>query len=149
MLRAVLDTNVVLAANRSTHPQSPNGEIITRWRAGEFVWLVNADLVTEYAEKLLEKGIDPHKVEILVAGLLEFGEEVPICYFHFRHYPVDADDVAFLLVALNGDATHLVTYDEHLKDVGVFYPEFTTCEPIAFLKDLRFDLQPRDRPAGA
>ncbi len=36
MLRAVLDTNVVLAAKLSGHPQSPNAEIITRWLAGEF-----------------------------------------------------------------------------------------------------------------
>jgi uncharacterized protein len=141
MLRAVLDTNIVLAAKRSAHQQSPNVEIITRWMAGEFVWLLSDDVVTEYAEKLLENGIDPIKVERLVADLLEFGEEVPIRFFHFRHYPVDADDVAFLLVALNGDATHLVTYDEHLKDVGVFYPEIVTCEPVAFLSDLRAQLQ--------
>ena len=90
------------------------------------------DVVTEYAEKLLEKGSDPLKVERLVAELLQYGEEVPIRFFHFQHYPVDADDVAFLLAALNGAATHLVTYDEHLKDVGVFYPEFITCEPVGF-----------------
>ena len=77
------------------------------------------------------------KVEFLVADLLQYGEEVPIRFFHFQHYPVDADDVAFLLVTLNGAATHLVTYDEHLKDVGVFYPEFITCEPVRFLFDLR------------
>lgn len=137
MLRVVLDTNVVLAAKRSVHPRSPNAEIIERWEAGEFIWLVSDDVVTEYAEKLLEKGIDAHKVELFVADLLEYGEEVTIEFFHFQHYPVDADDVAFLLAAINGVATHLITYDEHLKDVGVFYPEFTTCEPVAFLSDLR------------
>lgn len=137
MLRAVLDTNVVLAAKRSVHPQSPNAEIITRWMAGEFVWLVSDDVVTEYTEKLLEKGIDPLKVEHFVADLLQYGEEVSIRFFHFQHYPVDMDDVAFLLVAINGAATHVVTYDEHLKDVGVFYPEFITCGPVAFLADLR------------
>lgn len=142
MLRAILDTNVVLAAKRTAHAQSPNVEIITRWMAGEFVWLVSGDMVTEYAEKLLEKGIDPVKVEIFVADLLEYAEEVPIRFFHFRHYPVDADDVVFLLVALNGDATHVVTYDEHLKDVGVFYPEVITCEPLVFLTDLRASLLP-------
>ena len=137
MLRAVLDTNVLLAAKLSEHPQSPNAEIIARWMAGEFDWLVSDDLLTEYAEKLLEKGVDAVKVEILLADLLQFGVEVFIRFFHFQHYPVDADDVAFLLVALNGAATHLVTYDEHLKDVGVFYPEFITCEPVQFLFDLR------------
>ena len=137
MLRAVLDTNVVLAANRSTHPLSPNAEIVTRWMAGEFVWLVSDDVVTEYAQKLLEKGIDSLKVERFVADLLQYAEEVPIRFYHFQHYPVDMDDVAFLLLAINGAASHMVTYDEHLKDVGVFYSEFSTCEPIAFLAELR------------
>ena len=78
MLRAVLDTNVVLAARRSVHSQSPNVEVITRWTSGEFIWLMSNDVVTEYAEKLLEKGIDCLKVERLVADLLQYGEEVPI-----------------------------------------------------------------------
>ena len=137
MLRAVLDTNVVLAAKRSAHQKSPNAEIIARWMNGEFVCLVSDDVLTEYAEKLLERGVDPLRVEQFVADLLQYGEEVPIRFFHFQHYPVDMDDVAFLLLAMNGAATHVVTYDEHLKDVSVFYPEFITCEPVAFLKDLR------------
>jgi predicted nucleic acid-binding protein len=142
MLRAVLDTNVVLAAKRSVHPQSPNAEIIERWKSGQFTWLVSDDVVTEYTEKLLEKGIDPLKVELFVADLLYYGEEVMIEFFHFQHYPVDSDDVAFLLTALNGAATHLITYDEHLQNVGVFYSEFMTCEPLAFLSDLRAALAP-------
>ena len=121
----------------STHPRSPNGEILERWVKGEFIWLVSEDVLLEYVEKLLEKGVDPSRIETFVTDLLYLAEEVPIRFFHFRHYPVDSDDIAFLLAALNGDATHLVTYDEDLKDVGVFYPEFTTCEPIAFLADLR------------
>jgi predicted nucleic acid-binding protein len=116
--------------------------MITRWIAGDFVWLVSDDVVAEYAEKLVQKGIDPLKVEQLVADLLQYGEEVPIRFFHFQHYLVDMDDVAFLLAAINGAATHVVTYDEHLKDVSVFYPEFVACEPVAFLKDLRISLAP-------
>lgn len=108
----------------------------------EFIWLVSEDVVTEYAEKLLGKGLDPFKVEHFVVDLLQYGEEVPIRFFHFQHYPVDMDDVAFLLVALNGSASHLVTYDEHLKDIGVFYLEFVTCEPVEFLADLRASLKP-------
>jgi hypothetical protein len=38
---------------------------------------------------------------------------------------------------LNGNATHLVSYDSHLQDIAVFYPEFITCEPLDFLADLR------------
>jgi predicted nucleic acid-binding protein len=142
MLRAVLDTNVVLAGKRTSHPDSPNAELITRWLKGEFTWLVNSGIIAEYAEKLMEKGVEPARIEIFIAGLIEFAEEVPIHFFHFRHYPVDADDVIFLLVALNGDASHLITYDEHLKDVGVFYPEFATCEPLEFLSNLRSSSTP-------
>lgn len=137
MLRGVLDTNVVLAAKRSANPASPNAEIIDRWVDGEFVWVVTQDVLAEYALKLLEKGIATETVEAFLADLLIYGEEVPIRFFHFHHYPIDVDDVAFLLAAVNGNATHLVTYDEHLKDVGMFYPEFLTCEPLVFLADLR------------
>jgi predicted nucleic acid-binding protein len=54
MLRAVLDPNVVLAADRSTNTLSPNKEIINRWANSEFTWLVTEDIAAEYAEKLLE-----------------------------------------------------------------------------------------------
>lgn len=63
MLRAVLDTNLVLAAHKSKAPQSPNREIIDRWLQGEFTWLISHDIVAEYTEKLLEKGKPPETVD--------------------------------------------------------------------------------------
>ena len=44
-------------------------------------------------------------------------ECVEIRFFHFRHYPVDADDTIFLLCAINGAASHLVSYDRHLLEI--------------------------------
>ena len=137
MLRAVLDSNVVLAAHGASHPLSPNREIIQRWSVGEFIWLVTADIAAEYAEKLLDKGQAPQAVEAFIAGLFLMAECIEIRFFHFRHYPVDSDDTAFLLCAMNGAATHLVTYDRHLWDVGIFYEELATCKPTEFLKALR------------
>jgi putative PIN family toxin of toxin-antitoxin system len=133
MLRAVLDTNVVLAAHKSTDPKSPNREIIDRWLRGEFIWLVSEDIAAEYAEKLLEKGKPTATVEAFITELFLLAETVDIRFFHFRHYPVDSDDTVFLLCALNGTATHLVSYDRHLLDVGLFYAEFSTCRPQEFL----------------
>ncbi len=52
--------------------------------------------------------------------------------FHLRRYPTDADDIAFVLCALNGKATHLVTYDSDLHALPRDYP-FTICEPLQFL----------------
>jgi predicted nucleic acid-binding protein len=135
--RAVLDTNVVLAADRASTPQSPNREIINRWAAGEFIWLITDDIAAEYTEKLLEKGNDPIEVEAFVTGLLLLAHRIEILYFHFRHYPVDSDDTIFLLCAVNGAASHLVSYDRHLFDLAPFYEEFRICPPTMFLADLR------------
>ncbi len=137
MLRTVLDSNVVLAADRASNPLSPNKEIINRWSLGEFIWLVTADIVAEYAGKLLDKGNAASEVEAFIAELFLLAECVEIRFFHFRHYPVDADDTIFLLCAINGAASHLVSYDRHLLEVGIFYEEFITCKPTEFLKVLR------------
>lgn len=137
MIAAVLDTNVVLSSQRSTSPVSPNAEIIERWKAGEFAWLFTDDLLEEYAEKLTEHGIADQTMQKLLGRLILAGVQVRIEFFHLRHYPVDPDDTVFLLTALNGNASHLVTYDSDLEDVAVFYPEFLTCKPLEFLADLR------------
>jgi putative PIN family toxin of toxin-antitoxin system len=137
MTRAVIDTNVLLASQFSTNPRSPNVEILDRWNASEFRWLLTQDILEEYAEKLAELGVSPARIMRLLARLDLGGERVNIHFYHLHHYPADADDTAFLLAALNGEASYLVTYDAHLQDVAVFYPEFITCEPLAFLADLR------------
>jgi putative PIN family toxin of toxin-antitoxin system len=137
-LRAVLDTNVVLAARRSSHPGSPNAEILARWRQREFVFCYSLDTLAEYTEKLLEHGIPEIEVESFVRLLARHGEAVPIIFFHFRHYPIDPDDVMFLLCATNGSATHLVSYDEHLLALRHFYTgELIICEPVDFLAACR------------
>lgn len=138
MLRAVLDSNVVLAADGAANPLSPNKEILHRWSVGQFIWLITADIAAEYAEKLLDKGNSPSEVEAFITGLFLSAESVEIRFFHFRHYPVDSDDTIFLLCAINGAASHLVSYDRHLSDVGIFYEEFVTCKPTEFLQALRF-----------
>jgi len=137
MLRAVVDTNVVLAASRTKHPRSPNLEMLTRWRAGEFMWLITDDIVNEYSNKLLALGKPESVVETFIKNMLALAETVPVRFFHLRHYPADADDIAFVLCALNGAASDLVTYDGHLLDAAVFYPEFDICGPLEFLDCLR------------
>lgn len=137
-LRAVLDTNVLLAAQRSSQPGSPNVEILQRWRAGDFAVLYSADILAEYVEKLLEHDVPELEIEELIRRFARHGESVPIVFFHFRHYPVDPDDVMFLLCALNGSATHLVSYDDHLLSLHPFYiGDLIICEPLGFLAACR------------
>lgn len=135
-VRAVLDTNVVLAAHHALRPGSPNAEIVDRWEAGQFTLLHTRDVLLEYAEKLIETGVPPALATRFLTRVIQAGEAVPVEFFHLRHYPVDADDIAFLLCALNGDATHLVTYDPHLHDLRPHYA-LTICEPLPFLAALR------------
>ncbi len=134
--RAVLDTNVVLAAHRATDPASPNREILNRWKLGGFLLLYSADIVIEYAEKLLEHGFAESDVRSYLALVRLLGERVDITFFHVRDYPSDSDDIGFLLCALNGEATHLVSYDDDLLALQPHYA-LTICEPVHFLADLR------------
>ena len=137
-LRAVLDTNTILAAFRSRDGGSPNRELIERWKRREYILLYSADTVLEYAEKLAEHGVSLSKAAWLLARISLAGEKVTIAHFHFRHYPIDPDDVAFLLCALNGRASHLVTYDGHLLDLRHYYrSEMTICRPVEFLAACR------------
>jgi len=57
---------------------------------------------------------------------------VDVSFFHLRIYPIDPDDIAFVLCAANGEATHLLTYDHHLSDLAWAY-DFTICTPAGFL----------------
>jgi hypothetical protein len=67
---------------------------------------------------------------------------LPIAFFQLRRYPADADDIAFLLCAINGNATHLVSFDSGFT---VIVPgcSFAICQPLAFLAALRAVLTPR------
>ena len=65
--RAVLDTNVVLAAHRTENPRSPNLEVLDRWGRREFVLLYSDDVLVEYAEKLAEHGIGDGDVRAFLA----------------------------------------------------------------------------------
>ncbi|MCP4204197.1 MAG: PIN domain-containing protein [bacterium] len=135
-LRAVPDTNILLAAELSAGPSSPNRELFERWKAGAFTILFSQDTLLEYTEKLLEKAIPEAAIKDFLRSLVELGVEVYIAHFHMPVYPVDADDIAFLLCADNGRATHLVSYDRHLTAVSRHY-SFKTCDTLSFLEDLR------------
>jgi putative PIN family toxin of toxin-antitoxin system len=138
MLRAVLDTNVVLASHKSSNPQSPNREIIERWVLAEFVLLCSKDTLAEYVEKLIEHKVPEIDILTFIRAVGLLAEMVQIKFFHLRCFPEDSDDVAFLLCALNGNASHLASYDDHLLDLAHFYQSAVTiCQPIFFLADLR------------
>ncbi len=135
-VRGVLDTNVVIAAHRSGGAASPNREILACWAAGDFTLLYLEDVLLEYVEKLIEFGVPDEKLREFVRSVGVLGERVAIVFFHLRRYPADADDIAFLLCAINGRASHLVTYDSGFSEIAADC-SFAICEPLAFLATLR------------
>ncbi len=134
-LRSVPDTNVLLASKMTPGSGSSNREYFERWQNEEFTVLFSADTLHEYLRKLRQKGLSEESIREFLQAILEAGVEVDIGFYHLRKYPVDADDIAFLLCAANGEATHLVTYDRHLRDVEQYY-EFNICTTTEFLNDL-------------
>ena len=98
--------------------------------------LCTPDIMLEYAEKLAESDVPHEFAADFLAAVALHCEWVRIVFFHLEHYPPDGDDVAFLLCALNGEATHLVTYDGYLLALQPHY-SLAICEPLRFLADLR------------
>ena len=87
-----------------------------------------------------EFGVSEDKIIKFVSQFIQFGEAVEIEFFHYEAYPKDAKDICFVLCALNGCGTHIVTYDRHLLDLADEYSQrFSICvlEPVPFLKKLR------------
>jgi len=138
--RIVLDTNVIIASHLSKSDDSPNKEIFQRWEQDQFDVLWSRDVLSEYIDKLKEKNVAENLIIQLISQFIAYGEEVKIIFYHYENYPEDAKDICFVLCALNGDGTHIVTYDPHLLDLRLDYmTEFNIkiVTPLDFLHELR------------
>ena len=136
MLQVVLDTNILLSAYKSSSATSPNREIFDRLEKHEFEFLFSEDILLEYRRKLIEKDFSPDQVRTVLKELIRIGSQVFILRFHLPAYPSDPEDIMFVLCADNGNATHIVTYDDHLLVLEGRYT-FRICEPLPFLGELR------------
>ncbi len=134
--KVVPDTNVIIAAKKHPGSTSPNKEFVERWRQDEFFLLYSEDTLLEYIYKLRTQGVAESSIKKLIRAIFALGQEVRIQFYHLPRYPVDPDDIAFLLCADNGRATHIISYDKHLKDIAPWYP-FKVCGTLEFLFELR------------
>ncbi len=138
-LRTVPDTNVVIAAQNSSST-SPNKEFFSRWQSEEFALLFSRDTLAEYVKKLTGRQVPRERIKQLIVAIKRMGEPIPILFFHLARYPSDPDDVAFVLCAENGYATHLISYDNHLLVLQGSY-SFKICKTVDFLSELRQALE--------
>ena len=139
-LRAVFDTNIIVAALLSRNTNSPLVELLSRWRRNEFVLLYCDDLLAEYREKLIAKRINPAAT---LAFLRDFTvSPVPVELNPadvLPYVPNDRDDDIVVACALVGGATHLVTYDPHIQSLGDNFHGMRILDGLHFFYVVRRD----------
>jgi len=142
-LRAVFDTNVIIAALLSRNPSSPLVELLQRWRNNEFELLHCDDLRAEYREKLIAKEVGTSRRRRFLDDLTSRGTLILLTSNDLvRRVPDDPDGDIVITCAITGGATHLVTYDDHLHALGEQYEGVRILDGLHFLYALRGDTPP-------
>ena len=148
-LRAVLDTNVPIAAHLSRNPRSPTIELLARWRNSEFIQLYCDDMLVELVEKLQARRIAQEASDLYLADLIALGEHVVVFPEQVPDaIAADPDDNAILACALVGSATHIVTYDPHFDVLGGAFQDIPILDGLHFLYVVRGDRPPDERGAA-
>ena len=142
-LRAVLDTNVPIAAHLSRNPNSPTIELLNRWRGGQFTQLYSDDMLVELVEKFQSRRIAPEASDRYLADLITLGEHVIVAPEQVPDaIEADPDDNAILACAFVGRATHIVTYDPHFAIFGGAYQGIPILDGLHLLYVVRCDRPP-------
>lgn len=142
-LRAVLDTNVPIAAHLSRNPHSPTIELLARWRGGQFTQLYSDDMLVELVEKFQAREIAADASDRYLADLITLGEFVIVAPEQVPDVIVaDTDDNAILACAFVGRASHIVTYDPHFDVLGGAYQGIPILDGLHFLYVVRGDRPP-------
>ena len=124
-MRYVLDTNVIVAALRSTVGAS--AEVVRGVRQGRGTFLLSTPLLLEYEAKCKEfehleaSGLTEGDVDAVLNVLVASAEYVEASY-RWRPQLRDAKDEMVLETAVNGRADALVTFNE--RDFVAVTPRF-------------------------
>jgi putative PIN family toxin of toxin-antitoxin system len=146
LFRAVFDTNVIIAALKSKNPNSPTVELLKRWRNDEFILLYADDLLLEYREKFITRNIDSALRIAFLASLNVLGERIVLATDQIKRIVSnDPDDDIFVACAIIGRATHLVSYDPHLLNIGESYQGVAILDGLHFLYAVRGDKRPSNK----
>ncbi|MGD0781920.1 MAG: putative toxin-antitoxin system toxin component, PIN family [Candidatus Aminicenantales bacterium] len=122
MIRAVIDTNVIVAS--LIHPAGTTGAILSRLRDGAFTIVLSPALLDEIAAvmsypKIRDKyGIRTSDMEV-IAGLLALRGQMAMPT-EAIHVCRDPDDDILLEAAVAGEAEYIVSGDEDLLAIRKF-----------------------------
>lgn len=137
--RAVLDTNVTVAAALSRSATSPNVELLRRLAQGEFELLTCFTIYVELAEKLSAKRVNPKRAAQILALINTLAEWVTLSPDDIEPLLTDPDDNVVIACAVIGNAHYLVTYDPHFAPLGAEYRGIKIVKALPFLWAVRGD----------
>jgi len=137
MLRAVLDTNVLVAGFRSRRGASH--ELLARLRAGGWTLVLSNTVLGEYHEILHRNaevlGLTFHEIDAYIDALCELAEKFSPTRA-WRPIANDPDDEAIIQLAREAGVLYLVTHN--VRDVAGAGPfGIRVARPAEFLKILR------------
>lgn len=106
---AVVDTNVLVSALLSRHPDTAVVKVVESLLSGQVIPLYNSEIMAEYREVLHREkfGLPSEEVDSIIAHIEKTGvssARVSSC----ESFP-DADDIVFYEVAVSREDAYLVT----------------------------------------
>ena len=109
MIYAVIDTNVLVAALLSRHPDSATAQVVGAISKNGVCPLYNEEIIAEYEEVLCRPkfGFPIKAIKSILHVIQSVG--VAAHRVHSAEYFMDADDVVFYEVALSKEDAYLVT----------------------------------------
>ena len=123
--RVVLDTNQIVGAGTRWLDDPAANQNDHRWLLAhvvtEHVGLYCTAMLREYVEKLLTRQHPQERVDGLVALIEGAFEKVLLTTPAAPFPPTDPDDEVFVLCALDGDASYLVSEDQALLALDDHY----------------------------
>ncbi len=131
MIRAVIDTNVVLSG--LIKPGSVPGQVLRAWRNGSFRLVLSEFLIEEIAVVLARPKMQvlvpwsAAQIDRFVTELRAFCDVVEPAALSFK-YPRDPDDIPVLATLIASEADILVTVDRDLLALRDKYPVETPAE---------------------
>jgi len=141
--RAVFDTNVYVARSLSKNPRSQNRELFELLKVEAYLLFWCEEIRADVAEKLLVRGLTAEGIAEFIAEVMSLAVWVEVPASAIRRYVKDdPDDDVIVACAVVANATHIVSYDQHLLSLKEPFPGGVVLDSLHFLFLVRNDKPP-------